>query len=76
MSQSDDAKTDVEDSWLQKVNHENEMLLRLYQEQPMNWLSSEYSSWNELFLETIDEVVVNLGGVDKLSEATWGQRNT
>ncbi|WP_062268245.1 penicillin acylase family protein [Endozoicomonas arenosclerae] len=76
MSKAEDAKADIEDSWLQKINHENEMLLRLYQEQPMNWLSSQYDSWDELFLETIDDVIVDLGGVDKLSEATWGQRNT
>ncbi|WP_161787418.1 penicillin acylase family protein [Endozoicomonas numazuensis] len=76
MSLATDAKVGIEDSWLQKINHENEMLLRLYQEQPMNWLSSEYSSWNELFLETIDELVVDLGGADTLAEATWGQRNT
>ncbi len=71
-----DSRVDFKDGWLQSLNHDQEMLLRLYQEQPKNWLSPKYNNWNELYLETIDEVIATLGGSDKLAQATWGQRNT
>ncbi|MGI9275210.1 MAG: penicillin acylase family protein [Endozoicomonas sp.] len=76
LSLSDDARDDVEDGWLQKINHEGELLLRLLEARPMHWLSPEYASWEELLIETVDEVVTKLGGMEQLSEATWGQRNT
>ena len=75
-SMSPDAKASFKDAWLQSLNHDQEMLLRLYQEQPANWLSPEYNSWNALYIETIDEVIAALGGAEKLAQATWGQRNT
>ena len=75
-SMSPDAKASFKDAWLQSLNHDQEMLLRLYQEQPVNWLSPEYNSWNALYIETIDEVIAALGGAEKLAQATWGQRNT
>ena len=71
-----ETKEDIEDGYLQKLNHEREMIWRLLDERPMNWLSSNYESWDQLLIETVDEVIADLGGADKLSEATWGQRNT
>ncbi|MGB1270912.1 MAG: penicillin acylase family protein [Endozoicomonas sp.] len=75
LSLSPEARTDVDDGFMQKLNHETEMIWRLLDERPMNWLSPEYGTWDELLIETVDEVVIKLGGVDKLSTATWGERN-
>ena len=61
--------------WLQNLNHEEAMILRLLEEQPLHWLSSNYSSWDELMLQSIDEVISELGGADKLKKAAWGDRN-
>ena len=71
-------KTDgaVEDIWLQNLDRDESSVLRLLEQQPIHWLSPEYDSWNQLILETIDEVVADLGGADTLSERTWGERNT
>lgn len=76
LSMAPEAKEGIDDGYLQKLNHEREMLWRLLDERPMHWLSSDYENWDALLLETVDEVIGHLGGVDKLSEATWGQRNT
>ncbi|WP_133408359.1 penicillin acylase family protein [Parashewanella tropica] len=73
---------EIDDAWLQGVNHEREMLLTLYQQKPMNWLSPQYKSWDQLFLKTIDSVVADLAeqnhsdAMTALKSATWGQRNT
>lgn len=75
LSLSGYANSNVNDSWLQKLNHEEEMIWRLLDERPMNWLSSKYESWDELFIEAIDEVTQALGGKDQLANATWGERN-
>ncbi len=75
LSLSPEARDDVEDGFMQKLNHESEMVWRLLEERPMNWLSPQYESWDELLVEIVDQVVSDLGGVDKLSSATWGQRN-
>ena len=72
----------IPDSWVQGVNHEREMLLRLYQNKPMNWLSPQYKNWDELFLSSIDNVIDNLAKKQKtdsltaMKRSTWGQRNT
>ena len=70
------------DTWIQGANHEREMLLRLYEEKPLNWLSPKYDSWNQLFLKTIDNVITkiakqhNLDAISAMKLATWGERNT
>ncbi|WP_422466195.1 penicillin acylase family protein [Endozoicomonas sp. ALC013] len=71
-----EAKEDVEDGFMQKLNHESEMIWRLLEERPLHWLSPQYENWDELLIETVDQVVSDLGGVDQLGNATWGQRNT
>ena len=65
----------IEDTWLQNLNHEEEMIWRLLDEQPIHWLSPVYGSWNELFLESVDAVIERLGGAEELSSATWGAFN-
>ena len=67
---------DIEDIWLQKLSREESSVLRLLEQQPMNWLSPAYKDWNQLVLETIDEVVLKLGGAERLAQHTWGERNT
>ncbi|WP_422462526.1 MULTISPECIES: penicillin acylase family protein [unclassified Endozoicomonas] len=76
LSLSPEAKEDVEDGFMQKLNHESEMIWRLLEERPLHWLSPQYENWDELLIETVDQVVSDLGGVDQLGNATWGQRNT
>ena len=76
LSLSEDVTTDIDDSWLQKLNHKEEMIWRLLDERPLHWLSPQYESWNELLLTSIDEVIANLGGESGLAQANWGQRNT
>ncbi|OED42223.1 hypothetical protein ACH42_12285 [Endozoicomonas sp. (ex Bugula neritina AB1)] len=71
-----EVKEGIDDGYLQKLNHEREMLWRLLDEKPIHWLSSDYESWDQLLIETVDEVIADLGGVNKLPAATWGQRNT
>ena len=72
----------IPDTWIQGVNHEREMLLRLYQDKPMNWLSPNYDNWNQLFLASIDKVINKLAKqhdtdkVTALKLSTWGERNT
>ena len=73
---------DIPDTWIQGANHEREMLLRLYQEKPMNWLSPKYKSWDALFLSSIDTVIANLANlhdtdaISAMKLSTWGERNT
>ncbi|MGB0361059.1 MAG: penicillin acylase family protein, partial [Endozoicomonas sp.] len=76
LSLSPDVKDDIDDGFMQKLNHETEMVWRLLDERPMNWLSPEYASWDELLIETVDDVIADLGGLEKLARSTWGQRNT
>ena len=76
LSLSGDVQEGVDDGWLQRVNHENEMILRLLQERPIHWLSPKYANWDELMVDTVTEVIAELGGADQLPEANWGQRNT
>ncbi len=76
LSLSPQAKSGIKDGFMQNLNHETEMVWRLLDERPMNWLNPRYESWDALLLETVDEVVQNLGGVNQLAKATWGQRNT
>lgn len=76
LSLSAEAKENVEDGFMQKLNHESEMIWRLLEERPLHWLSPQYENWDELLIETVDQVVSDLGGADQLSNATWGQRNT
>ena len=71
-----DSEKRLDDGWLQGLKKEGSSVLRLLQEQPDNWLPPTYGSWNELILETIDEVIVELGGVEALPLRTWGERNT
>ncbi|WP_281649047.1 penicillin acylase family protein [Parendozoicomonas sp. Alg238-R29] len=66
----------VEDSWMQELNREESAILRLLEQQPENWLPPVYSSWNDLILEVIDEVIADLGGAHQLADKTWGERNT
>ncbi|CAM3848756.1 penicillin acylase family protein [Parendozoicomonas haliclonae] len=66
----------IEDIWLQNLSREESSVLRLLEQQPMNWLSPEYDNWNQLILETVDEVVADLGGAETLAQRTWGERNT
>ncbi len=73
---SPEAKSNVDDGYMQKLNHETEMVWRLLDERPMNWLSPEYENWDELLVETVDEVIADLGGIEKLATSTWGERNT
>ncbi|RLV60679.1 penicillin acylase family protein [Parashewanella curva] len=73
---------ELDDTWIQGVNHEREMLLTLYEHKPMNWLSPQYKDWDQLFLQTIDSVIAKLAkqnhsdAMTALKAATWGQRNT
>lgn len=75
LSLAPDAKDDVEDGFMQKLNHETEMVWRLLDERPINWLNPRYASWDELLIETVDDVIHDLGGAEQLASATWGQRN-
>ena len=59
-----------------QLNREESSVLRLLENQPLNWLPPAYDSWSGMILETIDEVIVALGGEDNLGERTWGERNT
>ncbi|MTI13838.1 penicillin acylase family protein [Sansalvadorimonas verongulae] len=68
--------TNVDDGWLQDLNREESAVLRLLELQPENWLPPVYKTWDALVLESVDEVVKNLGGADQLAERTWGERNT
>ena len=70
------ANQDIDDGWLQDLNRKESAVLRLLEHQPVNWLPPMYSSWSELILESVDEVVTDLGGADQLAERTWGERNT
>ena len=65
-----------DDSWIQRLNHDEEMIWRLLEERPLHWLGPQYESWNDLLLASIDEVIINLGGEAGLAHANWGQRNT
>ena len=76
LSLSDNGNTNIGDGWLQKLNHEEEMIWRLLDERPQHWLNPEYTNWNELFVEAVDEVIAKLGGAGQLAQADWGQRNT
>lgn len=76
LSLSESISPDIDDSWLQRLSHEEEMIWRLLDERPMHWLSPQYESWTELLLESIDEVIETLGGESGLAQANWGQRNT
>ncbi|WP_257284389.1 penicillin acylase family protein [Endozoicomonas sp. SESOKO1] len=76
LSLSPEARDDVEDGFMQKLNHESEMIWRLLDERPIHWLSPQYESWDQLLVETVDQVVSDLGGEDQLASATWGERNT
>ncbi|MCL1080163.1 penicillin acylase family protein [Parashewanella spongiae] len=81
LSKSSDKHLDVNDTWLQKVNHEEEMLLRLYQDQPMNWLSPKYDSWDQLFTSVVDNTInrlavqYNTNPISAIKMATWGDKN-
>ncbi|MBM7072970.1 penicillin acylase family protein [Shewanella sp. 202IG2-18] len=82
LKHSDSQVKDIPDSWIQGANHEREMLLRLYQDKPINWLSPQYKNWDQLFLKSIDKVITqlskqyNVKPVEALKLATWGSRNT
>ena len=75
LSLSSDVRDEVEDGYLQNLHHETEMMWRLLDQRPSNWLNPKYGSWEELLLETVDEVITQLGGADALKGARWGQRN-
>ena len=75
LSLSSDVRDEVDDGYLQNLHHETEMIWCLLDQRPTNWLNPKYDSWDELLLETVDEVIAQLGGVDALKGATWGQRN-
>ena len=66
---------DVNDGWLQDLNREESAVLRLLEQQPENWLPPVYDTWDALVLESVDEVINDLGGANQLSERTWGERN-
>ena len=66
----------LDDGWIQDLKKEEVSVLRLLEEQPDNWLPPAYGSWNELILETVDEVIEALGGASELPLRTWGERNT
>ncbi|MCL6271963.1 penicillin acylase family protein [Sansalvadorimonas sp. 2012CJ34-2] len=73
---SNNPEGSVDDGWIQELKKEEVSVLRLLERQPDNWLPPAYGSWNELVLETIDEVISELGGVEALPLKTWGERNT
>ncbi len=75
LSLPSDVRDEVEDGYLQNLHHETEMMWRLLDQRPSNWLNPKYGSWEELLLETVDEVIAQLGGADALKGARWGQRN-
>ena len=45
LSLSPEAKDDIDDGFMQKLNHETEMIWRLLDERPLNWLSPAYENW-------------------------------
>lgn len=76
LNAADNKQKAFDDAFPQLLKHDQEMILRLLEQQPDHWLSPEFVSWNDLQMQVVDRVVEKLGGTSKLATATWGQRNT
>ncbi len=73
--QAKQSAKNLDDTYLQTLSQDLEMINRLVEERPINWLNPEYASWETLFLDSIDRTIDKLGGEQKLSESSWSKRN-
>ncbi|MGH8162369.1 MAG: penicillin acylase family protein [Gammaproteobacteria bacterium] len=70
-------KTRYPEAVLPFQRQEEGPLWRLVTARPHNWLNSRYATWNQLLLNTIDELIQKFWKPGSgLTGATWGQRNT